>query len=160
MKYSSLLVLIQLLINVHAALAENCHYQYWEVIPIPGNACEVYYLPDFTFSAVPHSPDSPEHVKRFCAAYEIVSKFGKQRTGYCYTGEGDRMGPTFKLGDEKWLRQDQTKENVYFADLNFTGCFQGKETSGVVFGVSGWNAAPKEIERSWPIERRIAKCRR
>jgi hypothetical protein len=89
-----------------------------------------------------------------------VSKFGKQRVGYCYTGEGDRSGPTFKLGDEKWHFQDKKKKNVYFADLNFEGCYKGQKATGVVFGTYGWKEAPQTITRSLPLEGKIAKCGR
>lgn len=140
------------------ANAADCHFKYWEVIP--SNTCKVYYLPDFTFGTIPHDADAPEHIKRFCSSYEIVSKFGKQRAGYCYTGEGDYIGPTFKLGDAKWHFQDKKKGDIYFADFGFKGCFKGQKTTGIVFGVFGWEEAPKDIERSFPVEGKLAKCER
>ena len=158
MRHLIILIITYSAFTIKIATAEDCRFKYWEVIP--NNTCKIYYLPNFTFTSVPSLADIPQHIKRFCSDYEIVSKFGKQRSGYCYTGEDDNTGPSFKLGDEKWNFQDQKKEDVYFADLNFRGCVNDKKTTGIVFGVFGWKDAPKDIERSWPLEDRLAKCER
>jgi hypothetical protein len=142
-----------------AVAAEDCHFKYWEVIE-SNTGCKVYNLPDFSFRKVPASPENHQHVKKFCSRYKVISKFGEQVTSYCYTGEGDFMGPTFRLGDEKWSFSSKSKDRVYFADLNFQGCHQGAETKGIVFGLYGWSKAPTRIERSWPIRKKLAKCER
>lgn len=141
---------------ISSVSAEDCHFQYWEVIPF--EKCQVYYLPDFTFRSFPPQNEAAEVLNRFCSKYEITSKFGKQQTAYCYTGEGDRMGPTFKLGDEGWQTRDTKGENVFFADLNFSGCNKGKKSTGIVFGPRGWIDAPKRIQRSWPLLNQLAEC--
>jgi hypothetical protein len=116
--------------------------------------CPTYCLPDFEFRAIPYDQGTADHIKRFCTQYEVRSKYGSQKTGYCYTGEGDRSGPRFRLGDEH--ADDSTLLNgdrVYMADLNFQGCVKGKKQEGIMFLVSHWRNAPRGIKRFWPIEK-------
>ena len=117
--------------------AESCKLAYWEVLKSSGQ-CEQFELPDFSFRSRPTPPNDP--LSRFCSQYEIVSKSGTQQVGYCYTGEGDRTGPVFKVGGRQFL-----------ADLNFEGCSNGKKLAGVVFVPDGWKSAPKGLKRLWPV---------
>ena len=152
------IIFYSILVQLNFALAEECRFNYWEVIP-PSSSCAVFTLPDFEFRPIPKGADF-KGLEKFCNQFEISSKFGKQVVGYCYTGEGDRTGPSFRLGDEGWNYSKAEKDKVYFADLNFIGCIRGEKAQGIVFGRSGWKVAPSEIERSWPLRGYRAKCER
>lgn len=148
------LSILALLVSVAApakALGENCTFDYWQVIPRDAQ-CPVYHLPDFEFRTLPPDPTGNPAIRRFCTQYGVHSKFGEQRTGYCYTGEGDRMGPSFVLGDDAPDALLKRREEAYFADLNFVGCRNGVKTEGIVFGKGGWTKAPKGLSRLWPVE--------
>jgi hypothetical protein len=144
-------------LNISVALADECHFHYWQVIPAEAD-CKVFYLPDFEFRPILKSSDPKEASERFCSQYDVSSKFGKQVVSYCFTGLGERTGPQFRLGDEGWNYSKPEKDRVFFADLNFVGCSHGKEVQGMLFGRDGWKKVPSEIERSWPSEGRMARC--
>ena len=144
------------LLHVSAARADECRFNYWEVIPA-ASSCKVFFLPDFEFRPIPKGA-ALKGFEQFCNQFGVSSKFGKQVVGYCYTGEGDRMGPSFRLGDEGWNNSKQEKDRIYFADLNFSGCSHGRKAQGIVFGRAGWKRAPSEIERSWVVRGKLAKC--
>ena len=158
MKFQKIIFLCSLLISANA-LAEkpSCNFNYWE--PISHNLkCDIYYLPDFSFKRIESNGKIAESVQRFCSHFEVKSKFGSQETGYCYTGSGDRTGPHFRLGDKDWNFSKGEKDRIYFADLNFQGCYKNKKSQGVVFGPFGWRKAPASIKRSWPLRGSIAEC--
>ncbi len=157
MKKILLICFVSLITNINYCFAEDCKFNYWEVIP-ESTVCDIFHLPDFDFRRLPPEENAPEHIKRFCNQFEISSKLGKQKSGYCYTGEGDPTGPHFRLGDETWNFSKSQKDKIYFADLNFTGCDHGKSAQGIVFGIYGWVKAPSFIERSWPLEKNLASC--
>ena len=90
-----------LALHISVALADECHFHYWEVIPAAAD-CKVFHLPDFEFRPILKSSDPKEASERFCSQYDVSSKFGKQVVSYCFTGLGERTGPQFRLGDEGW----------------------------------------------------------
>ena len=118
----------------------HCQYSYGELIA-RHSKCDRLHLPDFYFRQVPQAADAPAHIKRFCSRYEVSSGANVQFVNYCYTGEGDKIGPAFKIGGREFL-----------ADLNFVGCIDGKKVEGIIFLSGGWSNAPKNIERLWPVE--------
>lgn len=128
-----------------AAMAQECTYNYWEVIPkLP--KCEVLHLPDFDFRQVPAEERASDTIRRFCTNFEVSSKESKQRVGYCYTGEGDVTGPTFEVNGKKFL-----------LDLSEKICVDDQPALGIVVVVGDWRNAPKGIRRLWPVESLPAK---
>jgi hypothetical protein len=127
-------------INGGLALAQDCMFHYWEVIPSSSD-CRVFHLPDFDFRILPLDESEPAHIRRFCKRYEVQSGSSRQEVGYCYTGEGDRSGPVFKVRDKEYL-----------ADLNFEGCVKGVEARGIVFAPGRWSNPPGEVTRFWPVQ--------
>ena len=84
-----------------AANAEECVFNYWELIP-HNSKCEKFLLPDFTFDIKYDQTDGP-----FCRNYKILSKNEENIVGYCSTGRPPKLGPNFKVGGI-----------TYLADLN------------------------------------------
>ncbi len=64
-----------------------------------------------------------------------------KEVGHCYTGDGDKTGPEFKVDGKSFL-----------ADLNFLGCLDGKQVEWIVFVREAWTNAPKNLRRLWPVE--------
>jgi hypothetical protein len=131
--------LLMLFLLPSSALCEACKFEYWEVIP-SSSECDVMHLPDFDFRKLPKDPADTNPVARFCTQYEARSASAVVKSGFCYTGEGDRSGPTFKIAGQEYL-----------ADVSFQGCVEGKERQGIVFAPEGWLKAPKRIQRFWPV---------
>jgi hypothetical protein len=127
-------------LNETPTLAQDCKFHYWEVIPSSSD-CKVFHLPDFDFRILPPDESEPVHIRRFCKRYEVQSTSSHQEVGYCYTGEGDRAGPVFKVRDKEYL-----------ADLNFEGCVKGVEAHGILFAPGGWSNAPGGVTRFWPVQ--------
>ena len=157
MKIRIILLLMLTLSPIFSARGDGCVFQYWEVIP-SSTTCDVYNLPDFKFRALPPSKNSPDHIKRFCGRYEVITKFGLQEVGYCYTGKGDPVGPTFRLAHPDSHQRPKNQSTLYLADLHFEGCNKGAYAKGVVFAPGGWSHAPSYIKRSWPLAQKLAKC--
>jgi hypothetical protein len=124
---------------VRPLFGQDCRFEYWQVIPVAA-ACEVLHLPDFDSRPLPPDQAAPAHVRRFCVRYEVKAGSDRQEVGDCYTGEGDRSGPLFKVGDRQYL-----------ADLYFEGCLKGQEARGIVFAPGGWSKAPGHLKRFWPV---------
>ncbi|MCO6432027.1 MAG: hypothetical protein J5J00_14300 [Deltaproteobacteria bacterium] len=134
-----LICMMAALLPVSSAYAEECRFDYWQVIPASTN-CEVFKLPDFEFKRLPKDTSRSDPLSKFCSNFAIRSKAGVQERGYCYTGEGDRSGPLFEVGGTKYL-----------ADLAFQGCVNGKAVHGIVFAKGGWSKPPSYIKRLWPV---------
>ena len=139
------------------AVAENCSFAYWEVIP-SDSPCKEFTLPDFVFSRAEITRPEHQAVARFCKSYEVRSSYGSQLAGYCYTGEGDRIGPRFRLGDPDWSAASKVQDRIYVADLSFEGCYKGRKSKGIVFVEFGWVKAPAFISRAFPLEGIEGKC--
>lgn len=136
MRIATLLVL---LLQATQANADDCTFDYWQVIP-SNTSCNTFRLPDFEFRKVVVSPDAPGY-NRFCQHYEVVDGTNRQEVGYCYTGLGDRFGPRFKVGEKSFM-----------ADTGFLGCLNDQPVQGIVFVSGEWADAPKHLRRLLPIQ--------
>jgi hypothetical protein len=137
-----------LLLKATVAHADECRFDYWQVIPAD-TPCDTFRLPDFEFRKVVIPPDAPGY-NRFCQHFEVVAGTNTQKVGYCYTGLGDRFGPRFKVGEKSFM-----------ADTGFRGCLNDQPVQGIVFVSGEWSEAPKHLRRLLPVQAlpRKASCR-